>query len=168
MDKKKLDNVIIEDAQIRFRNFSGKGDKFNPEGKRNFCVLLDEPLANALKSDGWNIKYLRPRDEGDKPQPYMQVNVNFDGYQPPKIYLITGKGKTLLDKDTVSTLDWAEIEKVDIIINPYVWDTGDKQGVKGYVKTMYVMIAEDELDRKYAAYEDSDYISSGPEELPFD
>ncbi len=163
MEKKRLGNVVLEDAQIRFRNFAGKGGKYNAEGKRNFCVLLPDLMAEQMADDGWNVKYLNPRDEDEKPQPYIQVNVNFEGFQPPKIFIITSHGKTQLDEDSVDALDWAEIEKVDLIINPYIWDVGDKTGVKGYLKSMYVTIVEDELEKKYGGFP-----GEGPEELPFE
>ena len=58
-------NIRIENAKIRFRNFSGKEGRFNPAGRRNFCVFLDDDTANDLKDEGWNIKWLNPRAEDD-------------------------------------------------------------------------------------------------------
>lgn len=143
------DNIVIEDARIGFRNFSGKEGKFNPAGRRNFCVFLEPTLANVLVDDGWNVKFLKPREEDDEPQPYLQVAVSFDTIQP-KIILISGKTKTPLDSSTVDTLDWAEIKNVDLIIRPYNWEVNGKTGVKAYVKSMYVTIEEDKFASKYA------------------
>ena len=67
------ENITIEGARIVFRNFSGKEGRFNPPGKKNFCVLLDNELASNLKDDGWNVKWLKPREEDDEPQAYIQV-----------------------------------------------------------------------------------------------
>lgn len=149
-----INNIVIENAQIRFRNFSGKPGKYNAEGRRNFCVLLDEDIADQIKDDGWNVKYLNPRDEDDEPQAYLQVAVNFENI-PPKIYLITTNGKTLLDEESVNILDWAEIQNVDLIIRPYVWEVNNKTGVKAYCKSMYVTIVQDEFDQKYSDVPDS-------------
>lgn len=146
-------NIIIENARIGFRNFSGNAGKFNPEGRRNFCVFLEYDLGKVLEQDGWNVRWLQPRDEDDDPTPYLQVAVSYDNI-PPKIVLVTGNGKTLLDVARVSILDWAEIANVDIVIRPYNWKVSGKQGVKAYVKSMYVTLVEDALDRKYYDYYD--------------
>lgn len=147
-------NITIEGARIVFRNFEGKEGKFNTAGKRNFCVLLDDELANTLKEDGWNIKWLEPREEGDEPQAYIQVAVSF-GVIPPKIVLITSSGKQVLDERNINILDWAEIANADVIIRPYNWEMNGKTGVKAYVKALYITIAEDEFERKYADVPDS-------------
>ncbi len=56
-------NISIEHARIGFRNFSGDAGKFNPAGKRNFCVFLEHDLGLTLQEDGWNVRWLQPRDE---------------------------------------------------------------------------------------------------------
>ena len=143
-------NIVIENARIGFRNFSGKEGKFNPPGKRNFCWFIDDfDLAERLKSDGWNVKELRPREEGDKPQPYLQVAVNYDN-RPPKIVLVTSSGKNVVNEEEVGMLDWAEISNVDLIVTPYNWEFNGRSGIKAYVKSMYITIEEDEFEKKYA------------------
>lgn len=147
-------NIVIEGARIGFRNFSGKEGKFNPVGRRNFCVFLESDLGQVLERDGWNVRWLEPRDIDDERQAYLQVAVNYENI-PPKILVISSRGKTILDEESVSILDWAEIENVDLIIRPYNWDVNGKKGVKAYVKSMYVTIAEDEFEKKYYDTPDS-------------
>ncbi len=147
-------NIVIENAQIGFRNFSGNAGKFNPAGRRNFCVFLDNDLGKVLESDGWNVRWLQPKDADDEPKPYLQVAVSYDNI-PPKIVLVTKKGKTILDDTSVNILDWAEISSVDLIIRPYNWEVSGKGGVKAYVKSMYVSIVEDEFESKYYDVPDS-------------
>jgi hypothetical protein len=146
-------NIIIEGARIGFRNFSGAAGRFNAAGVRNFCVFLENDLAKVLEEDGWNVRWLPQREEDDAPQAYMQVAVNFD-HVPPKIVQITRGGKTQLTEQSISQLDVAQFSKVDLSINPYAWEVNGKSGVKAYLKALYVTLAEDELEAKYADYAD--------------
>ena len=143
--------ITIESAQLAFRNFAGKEDKYNPAGSRNFCVLLAPDVAKTLLLDGWNVRQLNPREEGDVPQDYMSVAVKYD-FRPPKIVLVSESTgiKTFLDADTVHILDWADIKNVDLMINPYHWEVNNKSGIKAYLKKMFVILEEDELEKKYA------------------
>ena len=141
-------SITIENADIGFRNFSGEEGKFNPAGNRNFCVFFDEDMGKTLEDDGWKIRWLDPKEEGDAPTAILQVKVNYNNI-PPQIMLVTSGGKTILDEDSVGMLDWAEIENVDVIIRPYNWEVNGKTGVAAYVKSMYVTIIEDEFAHKY-------------------
>ena len=148
-------NVTIDNARLIFRNFAGKEDSFNQEGSRNFSVLLDDRTAQILEEDGWLVKWLRPREEGDSPQAYLPVAVKYRGrsgtkVRPPKIVLISSKGRNALHEAEVELLDWADIEKVDLIVRPHDWIVNGKSGTKAYLKTMFVTIREDELEMRYS------------------
>jgi hypothetical protein len=142
--------VLMEGVRIIFRNFSGKEGQYNREGDRNFAVLLDPATATAMAEDNWNIKWLKPRDEeeAEEPQAYLPVSVNFKG-RPPRIVLITTRGRTNLDEDQIEMLDWADIVNVDLIVRPYEWVVNDKSGIKAYLQSLYVTIEEDPLEMKY-------------------
>lgn len=140
---------MVEDAQLIFRNFEGKESQYNREGDRNFGVILDQDTAAAMAADGWNVKYLKAREEGDEPTPYIQVSVSYKN-QPPTIISITSNARTIINESTVEMLDWAEFDNVDLICNGYDWAVNGKTGTKAYLKKMFATLAEDELDRKYA------------------
>jgi len=148
--------VLMEGVRIIFRNFAGREGQYNREGDRNFAVLLDDKVANAMAEDHWNIKWLKPRedDEDAEPQAYLPISVNFKG-RPPRIVLITTRGRTNLDESTVETLDWVDIINVDLIVRPYEWTVNQKSGVKAYLQSIYVTIEEDPLEMKYNQIEPS-------------
>jgi hypothetical protein len=145
-------NVTFEGARIVFRNFAGREGMYNREGERNFAVLLDDDVAEAMARDGWNIKTLKPRegDEDPHPQPYLQVSVGFGKGRPPRIVMISSRGRTDLGEEECEVLDWADIANVDLIVRPYEWVVNGKTGTKAYLKSIFVTINEDELELKYA------------------
>lgn len=173
MSEKRVTSTIkLEGARLIFRNFSGKKSDYNEEGNRNFGVLLEEELAEALIQDGWRVRRLKPKaDDPDMiEQPWLSVKVKFEPY-PPIIYLITDRGKRRLDEETVDQLDWSRIANCDLIIRPYNYPAlaGRPAGVAAYLKAMYVRIEEDDLAKKYGDIPDLDerYDEDDEEELPF-
>lgn len=148
MVNKKLGIVNLENHEIAFRNFAGEEKQYNAAGKRNFVVFLAPDTAEQMARDGWNIKQLKQRDEDERPQDYIQVSVSFDK-RPPRIVVIAKDKKTTLTEDMVDMLDWADIDSVDVVLNPYSWEVQGKSGVKAYVKSLYVNIRLDAFEEKY-------------------
>jgi hypothetical protein len=144
--------VLMEGVKIIFRNFSGKEGQYNREGDRNFAVLLDDGIAEEMASDGWNVRWLKPRedDEDEKEQAYLAVSLNFAKGRPPRVVMVTSRGRTILGEHEVELLDWADITNVDLIIRPYEWSVNGKTGIKAYLQSIYVTIEEDPLELKYA------------------
>jgi hypothetical protein len=145
--------VLMEGVRIIFRNFSGKEGQYNREGDRNFAVLLDDKTAEAMAADGWNVRWLKPREDAEEeetPQAYLQVSVNFEKGRPPRVVMITSRGRTNMSEQDVELLDWADIINVDMIIRPYEWTVSGKTGIKAYLQSLYATIEEDALEQKYA------------------
>lgn len=145
----------IDDAKIIFRNFTGRGDKFNREGDRNFCLVIDDQeIAEMLIDQGWNVKIKPPRDEDEDPFMFMKVKVSFGGQRQPNIYLVSGNSKNRLDEDTVDCLDNIDIAGVDLDIRPYDWEFNGKSGRTAYLQSIHVV---QELDRFADVDQDMDW-----------
>jgi hypothetical protein len=135
----------IDDARITYKNFSGRGDKFNREGDRNFSLIIPTTdICDALVDDknqfgvGWNVKIKDPREEGDEPFMHMKVKVKFTDYGP-NIYLVSGNKKVRLTEDTVGCLDDIYIDHVDLDIRPYDDEVNGRPFRTAYLKSMQVI-----------------------------
>lgn len=157
MAKVYTERLMLENAQIDYRNFSGKVSQYNRNGERNFVVLLDPEQAEELSEIGWNVKFKEPREEGDAPKIFLPVAVSYRGYRPPRVVVLTDRGRTTLDESELNVLDWAYIKHVDLIINPYHWEVMDKNGemnsgIKAYLDSAYITIQENPFEEKYAEF----------------
>ncbi len=147
-------NLILKQAQLlpgQYKNFSGAGSRYNPEGKRNFCVILDPETTDALIEEGWNVKFTKPKDASIEPTPYLKVNVSY-AKSTPNVKLITAEeGRvTRLTEKTIGEVDYAEIQYVDLNITPSFYDMGDgKTGYSAYLKSMNVIIDDDPVGDMY-------------------
>lgn len=143
-----IDEVLIENANIFFLNFSGRETDMNAAGDRNFCVELDSGLADDLSRAGWNVKFRSPREEGDPGRAHLQVSVGYK-FRPPLVAMITSRGRTLLNEEMVELLDMVDIKLVDLIVKASKWERHGRSGIKAYLKTMFVTINQDYLELKY-------------------
>lgn len=159
--------LLRNSSNASFRNFEGRPDRFNPDGgKRYFHIQLDEELAAEMRDEGWNVKSLEPREgyEDREPLYFLKVNLRYrrEGEQgkDPRIIQVTAAGKQPLDKSVVGLLDAADVEKVDVILNPYNRD--DSGTTTAYLQTAFVYIQLDELELEYALEE----LDNTPDEIP--
>ncbi len=145
-------NILqIDDARIIFKNFEGRGDKFNREGDRNFSLLIEDPnTADALQREGWNVKI---KDNEDGPFMRLPVKVKFTDYGP-NVYLISGGRRVELDEESIGMLDQIEIESVDMDLRPYDWDVNGRSGRTAYLQSMQVVQRIDRFAAKYASMND--------------
>lgn len=151
---RKVTPITITDTQLIWCNFEGVEKQYNDKGDRNFTVRLDDDVAEQLKADGWNVKRSKPREDDEEQITfaYLTVAVSYKN-SPPRVTMVTSRGKTPLDEELVGILDTADIQSADIVINPYHWEMAGKTGIKAYLSKAYVVIQEDELDMKYADVE---------------
>ena len=188
--KTRIPNLYLENAEIlpgRFRNFSGKAERYNKEGNRNFNVVLNKNSDMRYKigdyppkymkvsiqdlvDDGWNLRPMKPRDgdEEDAPPRYkLNVTVSFR-YRPPEIRLYSGKRETFLDEETVGALDYADYSTADLTIRPRLWTDDDgTRKIKAYLAEMRVIIAPNRWEDKYAKYMEGGKEEDENDDLPF-
>lgn len=167
-------NEFIELRNTRFiyqKNFSGDPmrDKFKST-KRTANIIIPNPdMALQMQADGFNVKETKPREgeeEGFIPLYFVKVTANYDPPRDwmkiPDIRLRSGGTEVLLDKETVSRLDFIDMKgvpyaKLSIYVNQ---DRG--------TKSLYIdeLIVEQDLGSyPYAAYDNCAEPDDG---LPFD
>lgn len=135
-----------------WRNFRGEGTQFNPAGKRNFNVRIDDiTLVNTLKSRGFNVREMKKQNEDDETSYYMQIKLQFNQYGPRVIQYVQGNPNGVeLDEDTIETLDNADILDCVIKIRPYDWTmaTGS-QGTTAYLTELAVQIPDNRFGERF-------------------
>lgn len=143
-------SYVFENTKFKFKpNFSGKEGPYNAEGEMDFTIPLDEETALTMLAEGWNVKTYMAQGEDMSEVYYLQVKVSFKNY-PPRIVVITAKGRTAIPEELCRMIDWIDVKYIDVVIRGSRWSVGGKSGVKAYLKTLYVIVNEDALDLKYA------------------
>lgn len=156
---KVTDNLVFEDINLIFKNFTGQEDRFNPPGSRRFSVLIEDPtMAANLLEIGWNVKPLK-RDEEEEPAWHLPVKVNYTNGRPPTVIVVQENGQLPLTEDTVAMLDYRSIISCDLVISPYNWDKEGDSPVSAYLRTMYAHLEDTPFSQKYA---DLPIIHIGP------
>lgn len=146
--------VQMDDAIIMFRNFAGRGEKYNREGDRNFVIKIeDEEIADALIAEGWNVKIDPNPVEGEPPYMSLKVKVKFNEWGP-RVCLISNGRRIMLDEDTVGELDRIAIDNVDLDIRPFDWEVNGKTGRTAYLQTIEVTQRVDRFAARWAERDD--------------
>lgn len=161
----RMNKLVIDNARLTFKNFSGKGDNYNREGDRNFAVIIDDPnAAEDLADAGWNVRPLVSKDPDEEPTHYIKVKVSFK-VRAPKVRLLSNHKQVFLNENTISSLDFAKIEECGVVISPYMWEVNGKRGISAYLDSMYAKIEDDPFADKYADYADAP--DDGSNDCPF-
>jgi hypothetical protein len=150
-------SLLIEDAKLIFRNFSGLEREFNSAGDRNFSVILEPELAKKLLDEGWRVKQLKPREPGEEGDYHLKVKVKYKTKEDeprnprdPKIMVKTSRNRVEWSQKEIGALDHAELEKVHLLINGW-WSDMAGGGYGGFLKTAFITLYEDELEQRFGA-----------------
>lgn len=160
--------VQIDNAELIFKNFSGRGSMYNREGDRNFCIRIrEQEIVDALLDEGFNVKIREPKEEGGDPFMYLKVNVKFHPKNSdlarlnPEAYLINDRGRRIeLDEESICMYDDIDILKVDLDLSGSNWAVNGREGRSAYLKKIYVTQEADRFAHRYAEEEspaDDDY-----------
>lgn len=156
---RKIENLTFNNAKIKWKNFAGEERApFNAKGNRNFVIELDDiEQYEALQELGWSPKLQKPTENNEDPKPFLPVTVKYTANgRPPRAQLINSRGRVALNEDSLFALDFADIEKVDLVIRAFQWEFNGRTGVKAMLVSIYVTVHEDELERRYASIPEID------------
>ena len=137
-EKKPLNDLEIQNANIFALNFAGKerkknGRVVNSAGTRTFCVEIDPKIAQDLKDDGWNIT-IRVNQEDGSMFCYLPVELRYHPVHPD-VFTITNGRKHQLEEDQVHQLDNRKLTDVNLVIHPHWWydDATDEWRIKAFL-----------------------------------
>lgn len=152
-------NLQIDDAKIMFKNFEGRGDKFNREGDRNFSLrIFDTKITDELVKRGWNVRIKDGRDDEEGPFMRLPVKVKFND-RGPNVYLKSGERTIKLDEESIAMLDNIDIARIDMDIRPYNWEVNGRTGRTAYLESMEVTQQIDRFAARYATMDDDEMMT---------
>lgn len=157
-------NVVVKNACIMFTNFAGEKYKFNL-GKPQFNLVLTKEAADDLRADGWNVRVMSAREEGEELTYMTNINVSFsnDGRRDPTIKLYSSldgkKACRRLTAETLGILDDIRLERINLRIGSFNYD-GDRYTMKGYLHEFQAVQKAERttFDDDYADYQEDDDV----------
>ena len=165
---KKFNNVIIENAEICFRDFAAE------QGNTpSFAVKIPDEFAKELIDIGWPVKQWVPKNEEDEPFYLINIKVKYHTYSgedfcaPEEVMLTLEKenGKrtnTLITEDTLKLLQKCHIKNAQVEFEWYPWVYKNKKGDGAQLERLYIL-AEETASRPNWA--DEEYPED--DEMPF-
>lgn len=139
MTYSKVPTLTLEKAQLVHTNFAGLGSTYNLSGHRNFCVLLPDEDVQAMKKDGWMIRYIPGDDEDDLTHPYVSIKIKLD-YPSSYIFYRNLDGS----KQSVTHLGILDQYHVSYDITMTAegleWEVGHNKGVVGILTHMELSV----------------------------
>lgn len=175
------EQLVIEDAVIRFHNYSGLQTEFNNPGNRNFDVILpNNDMAVEMGEKGWNVKIRKPRDPEEEPYYTLNVKINMDSKWPPTIEEVCRNKHITYDKEMVGQFDPKHPDKyldnnkgmdgipmtdIGLVINGSEWDSKFGHGIKAYLDQFYFRTKPSIFGNKYDVEETAAPVEE--DDIPF-
>lgn len=155
--------LMVEDAEICYKNFSGEKTPMNDEGKRNFNLVIRDPeLAEELTKLNYRIK-----PKKSEPNTWtLKVHLNMGSPYPAEVYYITGSGKkVIMTENNIHQFNRIKMKEINIQINGSRRKDARDKFLNAYVDVMVVFGAKDVMREKF-----SKFIDDVEEEtdVPFD
>ncbi len=160
------EQLVIEDAVLRFHNFAGAKTEYNAQGNRNIDVILpDNKMAVEMGERGWNVKIRKPRNEDEAPYYTLNVKINMESRWPPKIIQVNRSQQIPYDAEMVDGLDDVSMMDIGIVINGSEWENERfGKGVKAYLDQLYFRVKPGIFGHKYDTVEEE---MMETEDIPF-
>lgn len=163
------ETLLVDNAQLVYKNFRGLQSQYNMEGNRNTGLLLDYDQAYEMMNNGWTG--IRPFKDDvyagiDNPRHVIKVRVKFK-HRPPRCYLISSgsdgvPSKTLLGEGLIGIFDTTDSTNVDLVLVAYEYDVSGRQGKSAYLQSMFYTMYEDPLELRYAGIRTIGTSGDGP------
>lgn len=153
--------ITIDNTRFIYQTqFSGdpQKDRFGDARRKCNILIPDIEQVRDLIKAGFTVRETRPRQDEDlsefQPEYFVTAILKYRNRNgmpvkyPPKVYLVNEKDEPVLqNEETISLLDDMRIRNVNVVLNPYEYDTA-KHGMSLYIRTMYV--EQDIEDDPYA------------------
>lgn len=113
------DNMIVTDAKIMFKNFTGVDrTKWPNHNIKTFSLVVPDNYADMLNEKGYNISIFTPKN-GDETVHLLSLKLAYkatkeDRYNP-RAFLHVDGNEVLLDVDTIDQVQNAYIIKLDFV-----------------------------------------------------
>jgi len=166
------DTLVIDGADLIFKNFSGRETPFNRFGDRNFGVVIhDNDWALALRLIGWNVREIK--DTGDY---FIPVSVKLPSNPPEPMVTVAHKHneRTVqtaykVDSQEIGDLDHMTLTNCMLRIRGCRYEINDKSGIKAFLsslcaereykkETLYLVYDKDEWYENRTHYSDFDIV----------
>lgn len=142
---REIEDIIVEDAKLHYRNFDGEKSQSNPKGALGLGLILDPAKKDFYYEEGWKIKVKEYDDPDRETRYYIPVTISFDNPKHmPRIGVLNVKRNVISEVKPEQLHLYqrnADIIRYDVIVTPYCWTMPDgSSGVKAYLKELIMHV----------------------------